>query len=188
MASRRPIFYRKEKPRSISKTGLLLCLLLAGGVMLVPAGGDYVRAGKIKLRDWALASGLINFDDCVVTPSHAIDCGSHATGTPLSVALRHIGDSLAEAATEKQLRKKAESKVRALALEVDQLSAELQRARLAAGAVGLFQPLNGEVRPTGLAVTNPSPGSVMSTVGQPAPSQPEYAAPTFSPPSDDDEN
>ena len=42
MANRRPIFYRKEKPRSISKTGLLLCLLLAGAVMVVPLEMKFV--------------------------------------------------------------------------------------------------------------------------------------------------
>ena len=55
MANRRTLFHqRKEKPRSVSKIGLLLCLLLAGGVLVVPASSDIVLRGKAKIRDLAL--------------------------------------------------------------------------------------------------------------------------------------
>jgi hypothetical protein len=192
MASRRPI-YRKEQPRSVSKTGLLLCLLLAGGVMLVPLGGDVIHAGKLKLRDAALNSGLIDFDDCVVTAERALVCSSHAAGTPLPAVLRQIADSVAEAAAEKEQRLKAERTVRELAMDVEQLSAQLGRAQLAGNAGSFFQPLNGDVRPTGLAVTNPSTGSMMTptvardaadmgqmerSAADPAPDPASFASPT----------
>ena len=68
MTTRRTLFHqRKDKPRSVSKIGLLLCLLLAGGVMVVPASSGIVLYGKAKVRDLALSSGFISFKDCVVT-------------------------------------------------------------------------------------------------------------------------
>ena len=164
MASRRPI-YRKEKPRSISKTGLLLCLLLAGAVMVVPLGSDLVRNAKAKVRDLALTSGLIDFDDCVVTQDRVLACGSRAVGMPLPAALRLMEDSQTLAAQEQQQREKAENAMRDLALEVARLSAALKQAQLAASST--FPP-NGEIRPTGLTVTNPSTGDMMSTRTQPA--------------------
>ena len=181
MANRRPIFYRKEKPRSVSKAGLLLCLLLAGGVMLVPVGGDVVRSAKLKLRDYALTHGLIDFEDCVVTAEHALNCSSGATGTPLPVALRRIEDSAAEAAAQKEQRLRAERKVRELALDVERLNGELSRARLASGADGYFAPPGGDIRPTGLTVTNPSTGSLMTTTtATPQPGEAQDAAPALS--------
>jgi hypothetical protein len=184
MAARRNL-YRKEKPRSISKTGLLLCLLLAGGVMLVPVGANLIHAGKLKLRDAALQSGLIDFDDCVVTAGRQLACNSHADGTPLPVALRQIADSAAEAATEKEQRLHAESQVRTLTMDIERLNAQLRRAELAATAGSFLAPLNGDVRPTGLAVTNPGTGSVMTPGAEPQPanvSQAEPGAPAESAP------
>lgn len=166
MANRRPIFYRKEKPRSISKTGLLLCLLLAGGVMVVPLGSDFVLDGKAKVRDLALSSGLIDFSDCVVTPDHVLACHSRAVGMPLPAALRLMEDSQALAAEQQRQRQKADTAVRDLALEVERLSAQLKQAQLAARANNSFPP-SGEIRPTGLTVTNPSTGNMMSTRTQP---------------------
>jgi hypothetical protein len=163
MASRRPI-YRKEKPRSISKTGLLLCLLLAGAVMVVPLGSDLVRNAKAKVRDLALTSGLVDFDDCVVTADRVLACDSRAVGMPLPAAMRLMEDSQALAAEEQKQRQKAENAMRDLALEVARLSAELKQAQL---ATSTFPP-GGEIRPTGLAVTNPSTGDMMSTQARPA--------------------
>ena len=166
MANRRPIFYRKEKPRSISKTGLLLCLLLAGAVMVVPLGSDFALNGKAKVRDLALGSGFIDFSDCVVTSDHALACDSRAVGMPLPAALRLMEDSQALAAEEQRQRQKAENAVRDLALEVARLNTQLKKAQLAAGANSNFPP-SGEIRPAGLSVTNPSTGSMMSTRAQP---------------------
>jgi hypothetical protein len=163
MASRRPI-YRKEKPRSFSKTGLVLCLLLAGGVMVVPIGSDLVRNAKAKVRDLALGTGLIDFNDCVVTPQRALACDSRAVGMPLPAALRLMEDSQALAADQQRHRQKAENEARDLAVKVDQLRAQLRQAQLAAGS-GSFFPPNGEVRPTGLTVANPS--GMTSTPGEP---------------------
>src|SRR5262245_34363536 len=94
MTNRRTLFHqRKEKPRSISKIGLLLCLVLAGGVMVVPSSSDIVLNGKSKLRDLALSSGFISFKDCVVTSGQELACNSHAVGMPLPAALRLMKDS-----------------------------------------------------------------------------------------------
>ena len=184
MANRRTLFHhRKEKPRSISKTGLLLCLLLAGGVMVVPIGSDYALNGKARLRDLALSSGVIDFNDCVVTPDHALACDSRAVGMPLPAALRLMKDTQALAADAQQQREKAENAVRDLASEVKRLAAELKRAQLAANAS--FPP-SGEIRPTGLAVTNPSTGSMMSTSAQPAQSEPGDLPVEITPPSEDE--
>ena len=162
MANRRPIFYRKEKPRSISKAGLLLCLLLAGAVMVVPLGSDFALNGKAKVRDLALSSGFIDFSDCVVTSDHVLACDSRAVGMPLPAALRLMEDSQALAAEGQRQRQKAENAVRDLALEVERLNKQLKQAQLAAGANSNFPP-SGEIRPAGLTVTNPSTGSMMST-------------------------
>jgi hypothetical protein len=161
MTTRRTLFHhRKDKPRSVSKIGLLLCLLLAGGVMVVPASSGIVLYGKAKVRDLALTSGFINFKDCVVTASGTLACDSGAIGTPLAVALRQIQDVEAQAAEDKKQRQKAENKVRELALENERLATKLKQAQLAASSS--FPP-SGEVRPTSLSVTNPSTGSMMST-------------------------
>ena len=184
MANRRTLFHhRKDKPRSISKTGLLLCLLLAGGVMVVPLGSDYALNGKAKLRDLALSSGVIDFDDCVVTPDHVLACDSRAVGMPLPAALRLMQDTQALAADAQQQRQKAENAVRDLALEVKRLAAELKQARLAASSP--FPP-SGEIRPTGLAVTNPSTGSMMSTRTQSAQGEPDDPPVEITPPSEDE--
>jgi hypothetical protein len=184
MTTRRTLFHhRKEKPRSVSKIGLLLCLLLAGGVMVVPASSGIVLYGKAKMRDLALTSGFINFKDCVITPSHTLACDSEAAGTPLAVALRQLQDVEAQAAEDKKQRQKAESKVRDLALEIERLNAQLKQARLAASANSSF-PTSGEIRPTGLAVTNPSTGSMMSTNAQ---SEQSDLSVEITPPSEEDE-
>jgi hypothetical protein len=180
MANRRPIFYRKEKPRSVSKTGLLLCLLLAGAVMVVPLGSDFALNGKAKVRDLALSSGFIDFSDCVVTSDHALACNSRAVGMPLPAALRLMEDSQALAAEEQRQRQKAENAARDLALEVKRLNAQLKQAQLADGANSAFPP-SGEIRPTGLTVANPS--GMMSTRVKPEQSD---EALTITPPSEDE--
>jgi hypothetical protein len=163
MATRRTLFHsRKDKPRSVSKIGLLLCLLLAGGVMVVPASSDIVLHGKAKIRDLALSSGFISFKDCVVTGDRELACNSGAVGMPLPAALRLLGDSQTLAAEEHQKRQKAENAVRDLAMEVERLNKRLKQAELAASSSTAFPP-SGEIRPTGLAVTNPSTGDMMST-------------------------
>lgn len=183
MTTRRTLFHhRKDKPRSVSKIGLLLCLLLAGGVMVVPASSGIVLSGKAKLRDLALTSGFINFKDCVVTASGALACDSGAAGTPLAVALRQIQDVEAQAAEDKTQRQKAENKVRELTLENGRLNAELKKAQLAASGNMPFPP-SGEIRPTGLTVTNPSTGSMMSTRAEPEQSD---LAVEITPPSEED--
>jgi hypothetical protein len=163
MTTRRQLFYRKERPRSVSKTGLLLCLLLGAAVMLAPIGGDYLRKGKMKLRNAALTSGLINFDDCVVTTDHALDCGGHAAGTPLPVALRQIRDNADAVAAERQQRQLAENKVHELALQVERLNAQMKRAQLAGNAGMLFPPFNGDIRQTGLVGSSPSGASSLGS-------------------------
>jgi len=187
MASRRPI-YRKEKPRSVSKTGLMLCLLLAGGVMLVPIGGDVAHVAKMKVRDLALSSGLVDFNDCVVTPDHAIACSSHAVGMPLPAALRQMEDSQAQAAAEKKQRQKAESTVRELAVEIERLSAQAAQGQVADRA-NRFPPLVGDVTPTGLtgagspaaaANVGRSGADIVNTVAEPQSTQPADASLPFS--------
>jgi len=183
MTTRRTLFHhRNEKPRSVSKIGLLLCLLLAGGVMVVPASSGIVLYGKAKVRDLALSSGFITFKDCVVTPSHVLSCESGAAGTPLAVALRQMQDAEAQAAEDKKQRQKAEGTARDLALEIERLSVQLKKAQLAASANIAFPP-SGEVRPTGLAVTNPSTGSMMSTRVKPGQSD---LSVEITPPSEED--
>ena len=183
MTNRRTLFHhRKDKPRSVSKIGLLLCLLLAGGVMVVPASSGIVLYGKAKVRDLALTSGFINFKDCVVTTSGVLACDSGAVGTPLAVALRQIQDVEAQAAEDKKQRQKAENKVRELALENERLNAQLKQARLAASGSSSF-PTSGEIQPTGLSVTNPSTGSIMSTNAQPEQSD---LSVEITPPSEED--
>jgi hypothetical protein len=168
MATRRPI-YRKEKPRSVSKTGLLLCLLLAGAVMVVPASSDLVRNAKAKLRDVAFNSGLIDFNDCVVTPQRALACDSRAVGMPLPAAMRLMEDSQALAADQQRQREKAEKDARDLALKVDHLRAQLRQAQLAASNSSFFPP-NGEVRPTGLTgqPQQSAPGDLPDAITPPA--------------------
>jgi hypothetical protein len=185
MSNRRTLFHpRKEKPRSVSKIGLLLCLLLAGGVMVVPASSDIALYGKAKLRDLALSSGFINFKDCVVTSDRELACGSGAVGMPLPAALRLMEDSQALAAEEQQKRQNAENAVRDLALEVDRLNKQLKQAEFAANADNAFPP-SGEIRPTGLAVTNPSTGSMMSPRVKPEQSDADLPV-AIEPPSEDE--
>lgn len=181
MATRRTLFHhRKEKPRSVSKIGLLLCLLLAGGVMVVPASSGIVLYGKAKVRDLALSSGFITFKDCVVTSSHTLACDSGAVGKPLAVALRQMQDLEAQAAEDRTQRQRAENTVRDLALEIERLNAQLKKAELAASTNNPFPP-SGEIRPTGLSVTNPGTGSMMSAGAQGA----EQPA-AIEPPSEED--
>ena len=179
MSNRRTLFHsRKEKPRSVSKIGLLLCLLLAGGVMVVPASSDIVLNGKAKVRDLALTSGFISFKDCVVTSDQELACTSGAVGMPLPAALRLMKDSQTLAAEEQQKRQKAENAVRDLALEVERLNKRLKQAELAGN--NAFPP-SGEIRPTGLAVTNPSTGSMMNAAGGP-----QAESMSLTPPSEDE--
>ncbi len=186
MASRRPI-YRKQEKRSISKTGLLFCMLLAGGVMLVPIGGDFVYAAKTKLRDLALTSGLIEFKDCVVTPDHTLACSSHAAGIPLAAALRRMEDSETLAETEKQQRLRAESAMRDLALEVARLATQAAQSQLAEKA-NRFPPLAGEVTPTGMTGTTvpaKAPNTGSATVVDRA-ATPQVVDEPLIPPAEDD--
>jgi hypothetical protein len=188
MATRRPI-YRKQESRSISKTGLMLCMLLAGGVMLVPTGGDFVRGAKMKARDFALNAGLVDLDDCVVTPDHAIACTSDAAGTPLPVALRQLKDSQSQMADEKRHRQKAENTVRQLALEVERLTAQAAQQEVADRANRFFPPFVGDVTPTGLTGTGEpaaagnsgsSGAQIMNAARDPHSAGPEDVAPPFS--------
>ena len=55
--------------------------------------------------------------------------------------------------------------MRELALENERLAAQLKQAQLAASGSSSFPP-SGEIQPTGLSVTNPSTGSMMSTSTQ----------------------
>ena len=74
--------------------------------------------------------------------------------------------ALAGGADAQQQRQKADNAVRDLALEVERLNKQLKQAQLAASANSMFPP-SGEIRPTGLAVTNPSTGSMMTTSAHP---------------------
>jgi hypothetical protein len=191
MATRRPI-YRKPERRSISKRGLMFCMLLAGGVVLVPIGGDIVHAGKAKLRDLALSSGVIDLNECVVTSNHAIACNSNAVGMPLQAALRLMEDNELQAAAEKKQREKAESAVRELALELARLNA--QQNQLAGKTEHSLPPIAGEVTPTartgsgqagGVNTQNTQPQS--TTPGNATPATPAAGAQfSLTPPSEDD--
>src|SRR5688500_53582 len=184
MANRRPIFYRKENPRSLSRSGRLLCLLLAGAVMVVPLGSDFARNGKAKVRDLALSSGFIDFSDCVVTSDHVLACDSRAVGMPLPAALRLMEDTQALAAEGQRQRQKAENAVRDLALEVERLNKQLKQSQPAAGANSNFPP-SGEIRPAGLTVTNPSTGSMMSTRVRPEQSDADDLPVEITPPEEE---
>jgi hypothetical protein len=135
--------------------------------MVVPASSDLVRNAKAKLRDVAFNSGLIDFNDCVVTPDRALVCSSKAVGTPLAAALRQMKDLEAEAAETERQRLKAESTVRKLAAEIERLNQQVKQAEVAAAAGRFFPPMNGEAKPTGLTITNPSTDDLMTTEGQP---------------------
>ena len=162
----------------------MLCLLLAGGVMMVPSSSDIVRYGKMRVRDLALTSGFINFSDCVVTPNRTLACDSRAVGMPLPAALRLMEDSQTLAAEEQRQRQKAEDAVRDLALEVARLNTQLKQAQLAGDANSNFPP-SGEIRPAGLTVTNPSTGSMMSTRVKPAQSEEDLPV-AIEPPSEEE--
>lgn len=162
----------------------MLCLLLAGGVMMVPSSSDIVRYGKTRVRDLALTSGFINFSDCVVTPDRTLACDSRAVGMPLPAALRLMEDSQALAAEEQRQRQKAEDAARDLALEVARLNTQLKQAQLASDANSNFPP-SGEIRPAGLTVTNPSTGSMMSTRVKPTQSEEDLPV-AIEPPSEEE--
>ena len=147
MATRRPI-YRKQEPRSISKTGLLLCVLLAGAVLLVPTGGDVLRAAKVKVRDLVMRSTLVDLDSCVVTADHALACTSDAVGVPLEAALRQMKDDEAQVAEEKKQRSKAEGIARELAMELARLNAQKTPAATGDVTARFFPALVGVVKPT----------------------------------------
>lgn len=192
MASRRPI-YRKQERRSISKRGLMFCMLLAGGVLLVPVGGDLVHVGKAKLRDLALSSGVIDLNECVVTSNHAIACNSNAVGMPLQAALRMMEDNELQAAAEKKQREKAESAVRELALELARLNAQMPQDQLAGKTEHSLPPIAGEVTPTARTGAGQSAG--VNTATQPQSTTPGNATPatpaagaqfSLTPPSEDE--
>ncbi|HEX6118469.1 MAG TPA: hypothetical protein VFZ03_03395 [Dongiaceae bacterium] len=147
MATRRPI-YRKQEPRSISKIGFLLCMVLAGTVLLVPTGGDVLRAFKVKVRDLVMTSTLVDLDACVVTADHVLACTSDAAGVPLEVALRQMKDNAAVAAEEKRQRQKAEGTVRQLAVEIDRLTAQSTQRQLADQPQRFLPPFATDVTPT----------------------------------------
>lgn len=184
MATRRPI-YRKQEPRSISKTGFLLCVLLAGAVLLVPTGGDVLRAAKMKVRDLVMRSTLVDLDACVVTADHALACTSDAVGVPLEVALRQMKDDEAQVAEERKQRSKAEGIARDLAMELARLNA--QRTQDAAGdtTARFFPALVGEVKPTARSGAD-DPASVPQPDAAPAASSNEGDAPMlFTPPAEE---
>ncbi len=72
--------------------------------------------------------------------------------------------------------------MRELALENERLAAQLKQAQLAASGSSSF-PTGGDIRPTGLAVTNPSTGSMMSTSAQ---SEQSDLSVEITPPSEED--
>lgn len=184
MATRRPI-YRKQEPRSISKTGLLLCVLLAGAVLLVPTGGDVLRAAKVKVRDLVMRSTLVDLDSCVVTADHALACTSDAVGVPLQAALRQMKDDEALAADEKAQRRKAESMARDLAMELARVNAQKTQDATADTTGRFFPALVGEVKPTARTGAD-DPGSVPQSDAAPAASSDEGALSIpFMPPAED---
>jgi hypothetical protein len=155
MATRRPI-YRKQESRSISRIGFMLCLLLGGAVLLVPAGGDIMRALEVKVRDLVMNSTLVDLDSCVVTQAQALACTSGAVGVPLPVALRQMKDNEAEAAEQKAQRRKAEGVARELALEIQRLNAHKAQGAAPGNTAGdttgdttvrFFPALAGAVKP-----------------------------------------
>lgn len=195
MATRRPI-YRKQERRSISKRGLMFCMLLGGGVLLVPIGGDLVHVGKAKLRDLALSSGVIDLNECVVTSDHAIACNSGAVGMPLQAALRMMEDNELQAAAEKKQREKAESAVRELALELARLNAQTPQNQLAGKTEHSLPPIAGEVTPTARTGAGQSGGAnTQNAATQPQSTTPGNATPatpaagaqfSLTPPSEDE--
>jgi len=171
-------------------------MLLAGGVVLVPIGGDIVHAGKAKLRDLALSSGVIDLNECVVTSNHAIACNSNAVGMPLQAALRLMEDNELQAAAEKKQREKAESAVRELALELARLNAQVPQNQLAGKTEHVLPPIAGEVTPTartgtgqsgGGTAPNAAPQTQSTTPGNATPATPAAGAQfSLTPPSEDD--
>lgn len=131
MSRRRSIHRKHEQPAT--RKGLLLCLLLVGAVVLVPIGGGFMTVAKAKLAAFALASGLIDLNDCVVTASQAIACTNGAAGTPVPVALNQMAALQAQAAEDARRRDAAEAQVRTLTAEVDRLNSELDHNDIAAG-------------------------------------------------------
>ena len=134
----------------------MLCLLLGGAVLLVPAGGDIMRALEVKVRDLVMNSTLVDLDSCVVTQAQALACTSGAVGVPLPVALRQMKDNEAAAAEEKAQRRKAEGVARELALEIQSLNAQKAQSAAAGNAaadtagdsaVRFFPALAGAVKP-----------------------------------------
>ncbi|HEX6119341.1 MAG TPA: hypothetical protein VFZ03_07785, partial [Dongiaceae bacterium] len=132
----------------ISKIGFLLCMVLAGTVLLVPTGGDVLRAFKVKVRDLVMTSTLVDLDACVVTADHVLACTSDAAGVPLEVALRQMKDNAAVAAEEKKQRLKAEGTVRQLAVEIDRLTAQSTQRQLADQPQRFLPPFATEATPT----------------------------------------
>ncbi|HET6158894.1 MAG TPA: hypothetical protein VFE34_11150 [Dongiaceae bacterium] len=184
MASRRPI-YRKQEKRSTSKIGLMFCLLLAGGVLLVPIGGDLVHKAKMKVRDLALSSGVVDFNDCVVTPDHALACTSDAAGMPLPAALRRMQDTESQVAAERAQRLKAESAVHQLALEVERLSTQVAQGQISDRTVRFFPAFVGDVTPTARTGAD-DPAKVPAAPAQAAPNDEGAAPDTVMPPSEED--
>ncbi len=69
-------------------------------------------------------------------------------------------------------------------MEIERLNTQLKQAQLAAGDNSNFPP-SGEIRPTGLTVTNPSTGSMMSTRVKPAQSDEDLPV-AIMPPSEEE--
>ena len=147
MARRRPIYRKPERPTS--RKGLLLCLLLAGIVLLVPISGEFRNAAKAKLRDAVLTSGIISLDACVVTATQALACTIGAVGTPLPVALRQMAEQQAQSAEDARHRAEAEAALRTLTAEVDRLNRETEQRRLAARTEGFLPSVVTTVTRTG---------------------------------------
>jgi hypothetical protein len=147
--SRRRSIHRKAQEQPTSRKALLLCLALAGAVVLVPVGGGFMDAAKAKLRDAALASGLIDLNDCVVTPNETIACAAGAVGTPVPAALHQMTVLQAEAAEDARRRDEAEANVRTLTAEIDRLNADAERNRVAARSEDILPAVVTTVTRTG---------------------------------------
>jgi len=162
----------------------MLCLLLGGAVLLVPAGGDLMRALEVKVHDLVMNSTLVDLDSCVVTADHALACTSDAVGVPLEVALRQMRDDEAQVAEERKQRSKAEGIARELAMELARLNAQKTPAATGDATARFFPALVGVVKPT--ARTGADDPSVPQPDAAPAASSNEGDSPMlFTPPAEE---